>query len=189
MTRLGITSQDLEGTGLGISVSSMGVLSYQRVYRQVRYEIETGYANITHSPTSQPSSQPTTHPSSPSISPSDSPTHSLSEIPTQIPTRIPTITPSLIPTDSPTELPTTDAPVVRRRRDRRLSSEMMESTMVHNSSNSDVKIVKIHNHSYYSFPKNVSSAVTFPMLFVLISVNQGVVKVTLLCLPPPSVRG
>jgi len=104
MREIGVLD-DIVGAGSAITVSSMGVLSYQRIYRQTRLHEEVVTVNMTSTPSSQPSSQPSSSPSAqPSTQPTSEPTNPTSQ-PSSEPSSQPISRPSSQPSTQPTSQP------------------------------------------------------------------------------------
>jgi hypothetical protein len=295
MKRLEISGEHA-GSGLGVVVSSLGVSSYQRIYRQVKQTVQTTITDMTKfpslfpssspselpssqpssipssfpsslpssnpasrptsTPSSQPSGQPSSFPSSPSSIPSGRPSTQPSCVPssfpssypssqpssypssqpstvptaipsfptnlpigdptsipagipsslpsscpstfpssapsvtpTTFPSSFPTSIPSTLPVAYPTSLPSSVPTVVGGRRhlanvfpvdaveEEREDFNLMNSESLTTSVNT-ASVINIHNVSYLSYPTNDTYTVTFPMLFVMITVERGKVKVS-----------
>lgn len=116
MQRINLDQQYDAGVGLGVTIASMGVLSYQRIYRgSIAYVVPT--ARPTQYPTAAPTvtSVPTDQPSvTPTFDPTFVPSILLepSITPSILPSVVPSIEPSFVPTSSsvPTIEPTSAVP-------------------------------------------------------------------------------
>eukprot|EP01039_Chlorochromonas_danica_P000767 gene767-832_t len=157
---LSIYDQETPGVGLAVTVGSMNVLSYQRIYREVAYKHET----------SAPTSAPTL---SPTISPTASPSVSMS----------PTFSPTPAHTDSSTQAPSAGGSV------RRLSTDSTSEIPLDPPTNapalSPANSLFVEAMNMFSIPSLMSDSavnssavhsITFPVLMAIITVEKGTVK-------------
>eukprot|EP01038_Epipyxis_sp_PR26KG_P008170 gene8170-11055_t len=170
------------GQGLGVTVGSMGVLSFQRIYRQIQ-------SQPSFSPTFEPTIEQTSVPSGPSSEPSIFlptfyPTY-IPTNPTMIPTEIPTI-PTNDPSPLPTAIPSTHSPTITAIPSA-VPSTSIPSTTPSETPTSEptptptTAVILKRNmekniFDHRSLVESASSHKTYPLLMAVIEVVKGKVK-------------